>query len=368
MSYVDKSIHIISPGKSDFLNFVRFAAAMLVVFGHADMYLGQFGGNPEKWTSFGYLGAHSHSAVMVFFVLSGYVVAYATAKKVEAGSYGFREYFLDRWSRIYSVLLFAIVFTLVIDFIGGSLSPKYRDPSLIPQTDFALRLISNIFALNGIQGHRIQLGSNPALWSIGYEFIFYLMYGLLFFKRQLFRQSWLANLIFTLALRVIGWKMTVYFGVWLMGVWAYRVSRASPIACFKISPWILLFTLIVANHIINFSNVLGLTEIFQDILFAVVIAALLVADCPPPTLNWRTTINAYLAEFSYSLYAFHMPLIFFLCSLFFTEFFQHMPRFFPGVLLVLASLVLGRIFFILGESRRTSFRRIGDRALTKLAI
>lgn len=364
MSYIDRSSHILSPGKSDFLNLVRWAAALVVVLGHADMYLGQFGGNPERWTSFGYLGAHSHAAVMVFFVLSGYVVAYATGKKTESGGYGFRAYFLDRWSRIYSVLLVAIAFTLVIDFVGRSLSPIYHDPSFMPQSGFALRLFANIFALQGIQGHRIQLGSNPALWSVGYEFIFYLMYGLLFFKRQLFRRRWGGGLIFTIVLVVIGWKMAVYFGVWLMGVLAYRVTRASSLAGFKISPWLLLLILIAANHLLNFINGLGLPEIFSDVLFAGVIAALLVVDCPPPP-HWRTPVNAYLAEFSYSLYAFHMPLIFFLCSLF-TEFFQHMPRFLPGILLALACLVVGRIFFILGESRRTSYRQIGDRALTRL--
>jgi peptidoglycan/LPS O-acetylase OafA/YrhL len=74
MSYNENSIHVLSPGKSDFLNLVRWTAALVVVLGHADMYLGQFSGNPERWTSFGYLGAHSHTAVMIFFVLSGYVV------------------------------------------------------------------------------------------------------------------------------------------------------------------------------------------------------------------------------------------------------------------------------------------------------
>jgi len=367
MSSIDRPIHTLSPGKSDFLNLVRWAAALGVVLGHADMYLGQFSGNPKRWTSFGYLGAHSHAAVMIFFVLSGYVVAYATEKKAESGSFSFRAYFLDRWSRIYSVLLLAIVFTLLIDFVGRSFISVYRDPSFIPQSDFVLRLFANIFALQGIQGHRIQLGSNPALWSIGYEFIFYLLYGLLFFKSQLFRRSWVAPLIFTIALVVIGWKMTVYLVIWMMGVLAYRVTRASPLAGFKISPWLLLLTLILANHLINFTNALWLPEIFRDMLFAGVIAALLVVDLPPPP-HWRIRVNAYLAEFSYSLYAFHMPLIFFLCSLFFTKFFQHIPKVFPGIFLLFACLMAGRVFFILSESRRTSYRRIGDRILTRLGL
>jgi hypothetical protein len=60
---------------------------------------------------------------------------------------------------------------------------------------------------------------------------------------------------------------------------------------------------------------------------------------------------------------FHMPLIFFLCSLF-----HHIPRLFPGLLLLFACLVVGRIFLILGESRRVLYRQIGDRTLIRLAL
>lgn len=332
------------------------------------MYLGQFGGNSERWASFGYLGKHSHAAVMVFFVLSGFVVAYATGKKSESGTYSFREYFLDRWSRIYSVLLMAIAFTIVIDFVGRSMSPAYHDPDFIPQSGFVLRLFVNIFALQGIQGHRIQLGSNPALWSIGYEFIFYQLFGVLFFRRWLFHQRWVVPLIFTIVLVVIGWKMAVYFCVWMMGVLAYRVSRSLPHARFKFSPWLLLLILVVANQMIVFANVFRLAETLQDILFACVIAALLVVDVKYESApqHWRTLTNAYLADFSYSLYAFHMPLIFFLCSLFFSGYFQHMPQLLPGILLTLSCLVFGRFFFVCGESRRASYRRIGDRVLARL--
>lgn len=368
MLYTDRSIHLLSPGKSDFLNFVRWAAALLVVLGHSDMYLQKFGGNLTQWNSFGYFGAHSHAAVMVFFVLSGYVVAYATCKKSEIDRYNFREYFLDRWSRIYSVLLIAIAFTLLIDFIGRGLSSIYLNPDFLPQDGLILRLLVNIFALQGIQGYRIQLGSNPALWSIGYEFCFYLLYGLLFFRKQLFHRQWVAPLIFVVAAAAIGWKMVVYFGVWLLGVLAYRLSRSSALGLLKISNLMLIFALVVANHFINFTNIFHLPEISQDIFFAVVIAMLLVVDVPVPKIGLFTQINTYLADFSYSLYAFHMPVIFFLCSLLFLDFFQHISRLWPGVILVLACVAVGRIFFKLGESRRSSYRRIADRALVRFGL
>jgi peptidoglycan/LPS O-acetylase OafA/YrhL len=244
---------------------------------------------------------------MVFFVLSGYVVAYATGKKSEVESYNFREYFLDRWSRIYSVLLIAIAFTLLIDLIGRGLSPIYLNPDFLPQDGWALRLLMNVFALQGVQGYRVQLGSNPALWSIGYEFCFYLLYGLLFFRKKLFRRQWVAPLIFVAATAAIGWKMVLYYGVWLLGVLAYRLSRSSALGLLKVSNFVLLLLLVVANHFINLTNIFHLPEISQDIFFSVVIAVLLVVDVPASKVGLSTRVNAYLADFSYSLYAFHMP-------------------------------------------------------------
>ena len=67
---------------------------MVVVLGHADMYLGQFGGDAKKWASFGYLGGHSHAAVIIFFVLSGYVVSYANEKKTKVEAMVLKRTFL----------------------------------------------------------------------------------------------------------------------------------------------------------------------------------------------------------------------------------------------------------------------------------
>jgi hypothetical protein len=98
-----------------------------------------------------------------WFFLSGHVVPYAAGKKPEDSSYSFGESFLDRWSRIYSVLLIASGFTLFIGFVGHCLSPEYFNGYFLPQDRQGPRLSMNFFALQGVQGYRIQLGSNPAL-------------------------------------------------------------------------------------------------------------------------------------------------------------------------------------------------------------
>lgn len=360
----------ISESKSDFLNLIRWLAALVVVLGHVDMYLQQLGGSTAL-NAFGYAGMHSHAAVMIFFVLSGYVVAFATVRKSAVEGYGFREYFLDRWSRIYSVLFGAIAFTLVLDFVGRRLSPSfYANPEFIPQSGFALRIFANLFSLQGIQGYRIQLGSNPALWSIGYEFTFYLLFGLAYFRRKLFGSTWLVAALLAAALVAVGWKMAAYFGIWLLGVAAFHVSRGPYLKAFKPHPVLLLAALAAVNHVIVRSNAFGLPELLQDFLFACAVAFALAFDVRPGQ-GWprARAFNTYMADFSYSIYAFHMPLIFLLCSLLVADVFQRLawPTL-PGIALTAACLAVGRCFYVLAESRRAAYRRAGDRVLAKFGL
>lgn len=362
-------MHALSQNKSDFLNLVRWLAALMVVFGHVDMYLGLFGGGAEKWAAFGYFGNHAHAAVVVFFVLSGYVVTYATEKKIAKGNYGFRDYFLDRWSRIYSVLLAAILWTLMLDFLGGLGSIAYQNPALIPQDSFILRLIANILSVQGLWGYRIQLGSNPALWSVGYEFIYYLLFGMLCFRKSLFNQRWVAPLIVTLALGLIGWKMAAYFCIWFMGVLAYYASRSSIFGNWIVSFWLLLVTIVVANHLIVFSNILGLPEVLQDGIFASVIAMLLCFDVgSAPFFQQRYRVNTYMAEFSYSIYAFHMPVIFISCSLLFNSVLKLAHPIASGFMLTVTCVVIARLLFYVTEARRFAFRKLADQAMSRVGL
>lgn len=361
----------LSPSKSDFLNLVRWMAALVVVMGHADMYLSRFAGSsPEQSLGFGYFGVHAHAAVIVFFVLSGYVVAYATERKCSHGGYGFRDYFLDRWSRIYSVLLAAVGLTLVLDFFGGMLSSAYANPALIPQDGSILRLITNLLCVQGVWGYRIQLGSNPALWSVGYEFIYYLLFGLLYFRARLFRRDWIAVAVVAVVLGLVGWKMTVYFGVWLSGVAAYRFSRSQVVAVRPISAWLVLAALVGANHMLVYANYLNISEMFCDLAFAIVAAVLLsleVKQVPSFILNGPRS-NSYMANFSYSIYAFHTPIIFLLCSLLFEGWFSRLPPLVSGLILLTVSVLAARLLFHCTEARRTAFRRAGDRVMKAAGI
>ena len=141
---------------------------------------------------------------MVFFVLSGYLIAYTTIyKNQNSSNYSFSEYILDRWSRIYSVLFVAVFFTVILDRVGIIFSPAYLNPELIPQRHKVIRFFINIFCLQGIQGYRVQLGSNPALWSIGYEFIYYVIFGIYFFRNNIFKRQYLSWLFIVVIILIV---------------------------------------------------------------------------------------------------------------------------------------------------------------------
>lgn len=185
---------------SIYLDIVRLTAAVLVYLTHSNLIVDQR--VP--------LGAYGHSAVVVFFVLSGYVIAFVTDKKET----DWRIYAASRISRVYSVVVPAIAITLIADAIG-----RAHDPSLYkyPWDHFALRIVASLAMLNEIWFVAITPFSNVPYWSIAYESWFYLLFGVAVFMPG--RWAWLAPAALLL---VVGPKIAILFPLWLMGVALYR--------------------------------------------------------------------------------------------------------------------------------------------------
>lgn len=99
---------------SIYLDVIRFLAAALVFV--VDANYGRFtGGLPVLWR----FEALGNDAVMVFFVLSGFVIACISDQKERT----LKTYFIRRFARLYSVSVPALVLTIVVDAIDSRLSP-----------------------------------------------------------------------------------------------------------------------------------------------------------------------------------------------------------------------------------------------------
>lgn len=284
-----------------------------------------------------FLAAQAHAAVIIFFVLSGYVIASTVDRNRQLGL-TLNEYLIDRFSRIYSVLIPAIIITLVIDCAGGYLFPsRYLDPALLPQDSYIVRVVINLMSLQGIWGYRVQLGSNPALWSIGYEFYFYVLFGLLIWRVK----YW--GLLFMVAALIVGPKIVIYSFIWLLGVFAYRIQK-SLILNFKVA----LLVMLMSNFLFQYSQpsfISLIPDFFRDFLFGISVMILLLSSPSMPKSTFFSSINKEMANFSFSAYAYHYPIMFFLYSF--------LPQ--TGLTLigvVILSLLFARILFEFTENKR----------------
>ena len=91
---------------------LRFAAALAVLLGHLTL--------PSHSSGMPNLMSVSSGAVGVFFVLSGFVIRYATTYRVAS----LAEYIVDRVSRLFSVMLPALLFTVLADLTIRHSSPQ----------------------------------------------------------------------------------------------------------------------------------------------------------------------------------------------------------------------------------------------------
>lgn len=129
-----------------------------------------------------------HEAVIFFFVLSGYVIHYSTTKY--RNSFNFTGYFKKRVNRIFPPLLFALIITFLLDYFGKDILKlsTYVEGSkyfgLVVDNLNWQTFLANFISLQELNLNINHFGSNVALWSLSYEWWFYLMYPL-FYKIHL---------------------------------------------------------------------------------------------------------------------------------------------------------------------------------------
>ena len=199
---------------SIYLDLVRFLAATTVLIGHANF--------DELTGGLPYLSglnmATANDAVIVFFVLSGLVIAYVADTKENT----LREFFLSRLARLWSVVVPALLLTVILDYAGSRLAPSLYDPEWTDNP--VLRLAANLFFVNELWFSSIRPFSNAPFWSIGYEFWYYVVFAAAFFVRRPASFGWLG-----LVALVIGPRILVLLPIWLLGVWVYYRTITRPV-------------------------------------------------------------------------------------------------------------------------------------------
>lgn len=190
---------------SIYLDLVRFSAALLVYMYHSN----------QRFLSQTILPASNfgHSSVIVFFVLSGFVIAYVSATK-EAQ---FPDFAASRISRVFSVAVPAIILTLLLDSLGRMIYPEIY--SGYPYNQILVRALGSLFMANEIWFISITSFSNVPYWSICYEWWYYIGFSLVVFLPRTLGLSMLALLML-----IIGPKLLLLAPIWWLGVLLYKWS------------------------------------------------------------------------------------------------------------------------------------------------
>lgn len=178
-----------------------------------------------------------HQAVIVFFVLSGYFIGASVCDSVAARRWSWRIYLVNRLARLQLVLLPALVLGAIWDQIGLRLPQaasfyygglyKYYLPSVAERSTVPV-FFGNLFFLQSVASP--VFGSNGPLWSLSFEFWYYILFPALILAAT----SWLGirhRILYVsgalLLLWFVGPVISLYFLIWLAGAGVGRLRRIS---------------------------------------------------------------------------------------------------------------------------------------------
>ena len=204
----------IDPALSAALDILRFGAALTVLFGHASA---QFVSGGVLWQ----FQLYMHGAVMLFFVLSGYVIAATSSRDGGAA-----DYVSGRASRLLSVVVPALVLTFLFDALGSAANPDFYlvapEGGSGPPADLsqhaALRYATAVLHIHEfwwLPEPHIP-GSNVPFWSLSYEAAYYVIFGI-----AAFLPARLAIPALVALALLAGWDIVKLAPLWLLGACAW---------------------------------------------------------------------------------------------------------------------------------------------------
>lgn len=310
---------------SRFINTARWMAALFVVLHHAhtafvsqaDIMTAPHWPTTYAWW---FLTAYpfAHGAVVVFFVLSGFLVGGAVVERARAAKPYLRTYLIDRTGRIYVVLLPTLVLCFVLDMTGRSLFAGldvydhafYRD-SFKPEY-----LLATLVSLQGIWFP--TFGTDIALWSLGMEYWYYIVCGLILLPLSSAYGAvarWIGFALGVAIFLALSASPTYFlFGACIWGLGA--LVRLAPRPLIR-SKWLALMVWLVAISILRLVTRGAIVDdhprkeiidAINALLFANILLTLRFDE--GAGFAWcRAKFHETLADFSYTLYATHMPIL-----------------------------------------------------------
>ncbi len=294
------------------LDLVRFLAAFMVLVVHARHFsFVDFGALQADQKSLFVAGLYAitrigNEAVILFFVLSGFLVGGVAAVRIHDGTFRLADYAIDRFSRIMLPLVPALILSAL--FAGVT----------VGGFEFWV-FVGNLLSLQGVLVN--VFGGNAPLWSLSYEVWFYILVGgigLLMLKGNKYCWGGILILVF---MAVFTKLAVVYLFCWLIGALAYVYRPNHFGRKLFVSSMILVFSAIALVELTSPSDSLSVGG-WRMYLPSAEISKLLLAigmslfiqqtALLHPKREFSIKINylgTTLATFAYTLYLTHYPIL-----------------------------------------------------------
>ena len=317
---------------------IRGIASFLVMLAHAySIFIWPHIGDSFVSQS---LGQAAHQSVMIFFIISGFLISRSikTNIKKNSGNFDLIKYVVSRCARIYPPLFFALaiatVFFLIIENFelpGYASNSPYDIGQITPSRETFQISISDI--KNALLMNNGMLAANGPLWSLCIEWRIYMVAG--FMAAFLFSNSMPFKIVYAVVTYYLFIKLLsvnahslFYLSVWLIGG-AFGIFQSqidillsksrSKFLCFLIVLLIIL-SAIQPSLLIAGGSVFGVKEnLFQFILC--IFWSTFLLQQKAKELAPAKVVSMWFGKISYSIYILHFPAL-----LFFLSLFQHIIR------------------------------------------
>lgn len=318
------------------LDSLRGLAALTVVFSHFMVvfninYQDTYGmGLIQNWYKYSPIRLFwaGHEAVILFFILSGFVL---TIPFLKNNPFSYKGYLVKRIFRIYlasaTSIIVAVVLKEILDYNSKSVDSEWINT--LWNRDFSVKDLINHFMLIGNYPTNI----NPVLWSLVHEMRISLIFPIIVYFILKFK--WNHVLIFTLSLSTIScvihrifsdesqgslWLTTHYSGMFIVGTLLAKYHRTliNKIVKLRLLNKISLLIIGVLFYTFNwfFSQKLDVYNILTiDWSITVGASIFIILSLSSNKLSkiLKTKIISFFGKISYSLYLYHLIfLIFFI--------------------------------------------------------
>jgi peptidoglycan/LPS O-acetylase OafA/YrhL len=306
--------------------------------------------------------AAGHQAVVIFFVLSGYLISGSIFRLLKNERWTWAQYLLQRLSRLWVVLLPGLLLCALWDGIGlhSQMAPAlYHGLSGDHVVDNAqLSLTGKAFVCNLLflqpMFSRV-FGTDGPLWSLPFEFWYYVMFPLALLALR--RQGELrARVLCGASVLALGWWLprgiVLLFPVWLLGT---VLCVVKPPRCSAAVRWVVGLAYVPA--VLADAKFHRLPDLANDYLLAVLTTAVLwvLLSAQAKTQEHKAWVRGSrgLSRFSYTLYVVHLPLVVLL-----TARVEGSGRWYPTLQhdLIAAAILLAVLVYAWGIAWLTEFR------------